>query len=291
MQKKIRDVQIYYEEFGAGMPILMLHGWQVDHRLMTGCLEPVFEKNRLPFRRIYPDLPGMGRTQGRPWIDGSDKMLEVLLEFIDAVLPNERFLLAGESYGGYLARGVVCKKSPMIDGLLLICPMADPNRSEELPRPMNPEKDRAFLEKLSAEDRTVLETYSAVRNERVWEHYKADVLPGIHCADLTYLDCLGKNISFSFPVDSPEHRFDKPALILTGRQDPIVGYKGIWNILENYPRATFAVLDRAGHSLQIEQDALLEAHVNEWLRRVRAEMADPPHNIFHLGMMNGPGMI
>ena len=41
-----------------------------------------------------------------------------------------------------------------------------------------------------------------------------------------------------------------------------------WDILENYSRATFAVLDRAGHRLQIEQEELFNALVNEWLDRV-----------------------
>ena len=38
--------------------------------------------------------------------------------------------------------------------------------------------------------------------------------------------------------------------------------------MEKYPRATFAVLDLAGHILQIEQESLFNALVNEWLDRV-----------------------
>jgi pimeloyl-ACP methyl ester carboxylesterase len=43
---------------------LMLHGWSVDHRLMKGCMEPVFKKMDTEWKRIYFDLPGMGRTKG-----------------------------------------------------------------------------------------------------------------------------------------------------------------------------------------------------------------------------------
>ena len=73
---------------------------------------------------------------------------------------------------------------------------------------------------------------------------------------------------FSFDVDKLNNKFDKPTLILLGRQDNCVGYKDAWNILENFPRATFAVLDRAGHSLQIEQEELFNSLINEWLVRV-----------------------
>jgi len=55
-------------------------------------------------------------------------------------------------------------------------------------------------------------------------------------------------------------------------------YSGVWNqyqwdILENYPRATFVVLDRAGHMLYIEQENLFNALVNEWLDRVEESAA------------------
>lgn len=34
----------------------------LDHRLMSGCMEPIFTK-REGWRRIYIDLPGMGVTK------------------------------------------------------------------------------------------------------------------------------------------------------------------------------------------------------------------------------------
>ncbi len=58
---------------------------------------------------------------------------------------------------------------------------------------------------------------------------------------------------------------------MTGRQDSTVGYSRAWELLEQYPRATFAVLDRAGHALPHEQPELLRALVTEWLDRVREQ--------------------
>ena len=37
----------------------------------------------------------------------------------------------------------------------------------------------------------------------------------------------------------------EPTLVIAGRQDVTAGYRDAWHILESYPRATFAVLDRA----------------------------------------------
>lgn len=64
--------------------------------------------------------------------------------------------------------------------------------------------------------------------------------------------------------------------MLVGRQDHGVGCRDAWRILENYPRATFAVLDRAGHALQIEQPRLFDALVEEWLDRVEETLNTQP---------------
>ncbi|MGF7050748.1 pimeloyl-ACP methyl ester carboxylesterase [Paenibacillus sp. DS2015] len=47
-----------------GTPIVMIHGWGPDHRPMKGCMEPIFQTSNTDWKRIYFDLPGMGKTKG-----------------------------------------------------------------------------------------------------------------------------------------------------------------------------------------------------------------------------------
>ena len=272
MECVVRDVNVYYEVYGAGAPLVMIHGWSPDHRLMKGCMEPVFQDMNTAWRRIYFDLPGMGKTQGQPWIKGADQMLDVVLGFIDAVIPNQRFILAGESYGGYLARGIIARRPAVVDGLLLICPATwrDPPEGNG-GRFQVFEKDDALLAGLTEEDRNFFqdEGINVLQNQRVWERFQKEVLPGLKMADHSFLrNCQGK---FSFDPDSLEKPYPKPTLMLAGRQDTRVGYRGLWQIIEKYPRASFVLLDRAGHALQIEQDVLFTTAVKEWLSRVAAE--------------------
>jgi pimeloyl-ACP methyl ester carboxylesterase len=51
MECEIQNIKIYYETIGHGKPILMIHGFAPDHRLMKGCMEPIFE-NRGNYKRI-----------------------------------------------------------------------------------------------------------------------------------------------------------------------------------------------------------------------------------------------
>jgi pimeloyl-ACP methyl ester carboxylesterase len=77
-----------------------------------------------------------------------------------------------------------------------------------------------------------------------------------------------KRYAFSFDLAAAEKSFARPVLIIAGRQDTTVGYRDAWEILESYPRATFAVLDRADHVWPVESPALLAALVDDWLARI-----------------------
>jgi pimeloyl-ACP methyl ester carboxylesterase len=279
MKYPIRDTAIHYEIRGSGTPILMIHGWGPDHRLMKGCMEPLFRGKDAEWRRIYFDLPGMGQTEGRPWIGGSEGMLDVIAEFADGILPEEHFLLAGESYGGYLARGLVRRWTQRIDGLLLICPSIRPWIATEngldkgdVPDPVVLEKDDLLLAELTAEQRASFGPPNTILNRRVWKRFSEEILPGLAAADPDFLEnVLGRNAHFPYPVDEIEEPYNRPVLILTGRQDASVGYRGQFKLADGYPRASYAVLDRAAHNLPIENPVLFDALVSDWLERVVRE--------------------
>ncbi len=269
----VKDIPVYFEILGCGKPILMIHGWSPDHRLMKGCMESVFEGKDDQWQRIYFDLPGMGQTPGIPWVDGSDAMLDFILAFIDTVLPGKNFLVAGESYGGYLARGIIHRRPENVDGMLLICPVADQDtRLEHAPAFQVLEKDEAFVATLTDEEREYFGGINVIQTRRVWEIFKTDVLPGLKLADYSFLEkYLSQHVPYSFNVDQLSAPFMKPSLMVQGRQDNCVGYRDQWDLVENFPRAAFVVLDKAGHNLQIEQEPLFHALVGEWLDRVSAE--------------------
>lgn len=162
MECKIKDISINYEIIGNGKPIIMLHGYSVDHRLMRGCMEPIFN-DKSDYKRIYIDLPGMGKSESAEWISNSDTMLDIIIEFIKRIIPNENFLLAGESYGGYLSRGIIYKMANMVDGVVLICPViiAD-NKKRNVPNHVVLVKDNKLLSKLTSEDAEAFNSMTVV---------------------------------------------------------------------------------------------------------------------------------
>ena len=269
MECRLENANVNYEVFGTGRPIVMLHAGMTDHRQITGCMEPCFSK-REGWKRIYPDLPGMGETSGHEWITNSDEMVDVICEFIDAVLPNEAFVLGGYSYGAYLARGVLQRKFDQVDGLSLLCPVIIANSAERTKPPQEIlVKDPDLISTLPQDDREFFEVFGTVQSHRILERTRNEVIGGFALLDEPFFSRLqAEGYAFSFDVDASNRQFLKPTLIVAGRQDCIVGYWDSWTLIEQYPRATYAVLDRAGHNLPIEQEEIFNLLVGEWLDRV-----------------------
>jgi len=267
MECKVKDVTLYYEEYGNGHPLLLLHGWPGDHRLNWNDFEPLFSE-RKGWRRIYPDLPGMGKTRAADWITNQDHMLEIVLGFMDAIAPGENFTIAGGSYGGYLARGIVHHRGSLLNGMMISVPVVELNpEKSHLPEHQVIHEDATFLAALTTEEQFVSEVLTAQSMETL-QIMREFLLPAFAIADHEFLGRLRKNYTFSFDVDSLSQPFTAPALILTGRFDHWCGYREAYKLLDNYPRATFAVLDRAGHALATEQRSLFQALTSEWLDRV-----------------------
>lgn len=268
MLEYIDGMQIHYEVIGEGKPVIMLHGCACDYRLMLGCMEPVFNMCE-GYQRIYIDLPGMGETKAPLSVGSSDKIMELLITFIKRVTKGS-FLIAGESYGGYLARGILTRLSQDIDGFLMICPVIVPGHNlRNVPGKEVLQYDEEFLRGLSADERESYRGYAVVANQDIFLRYQEEILPGLKMADSSFIEKLQNDYAFSFDVDrkSRELRFEKPVLLLAGRQDNCVGYQDLWSIIEDYPRGTFAVLDMAGHNLQIEQSEIFNSLVKEWIQR------------------------
>jgi pimeloyl-ACP methyl ester carboxylesterase len=270
MECDLKDITVHYESFGEGRPLVVLHGWGMDHRYMVSDLEPLF-RQRDGWKRIYPDLPGHGMTPGKEWITNRDQELDIVLELIDAVIPGERFAVAGSSAGAYLASGVVHRRPAAIDGVLLTVPSIVADDGErQVPAHVTVATDPALVAELEPDEADGYFSIAVVQSRKVVDYLRANV-PSAETGDEAYQERIqedpGTN-SFSFDVDAPPQPCLAPALIVTGRQDSVIGYRDAWGILENYPRGTFAVLDRAGHLLGVEQEDLFHALADEWLDRV-----------------------
>ena len=270
MECTLANITVHYEVFGEGKPIIVLPGWSLNTRLTAHETEPYFQ-GREGWKRIYIDPPGHGKTPGKDWITNQDQILEVVLACIDQLTAGQRFSLIGISLGAYLARGVRRSRGELVDGIAMIVPAII---AEDAKRTVPPYQ--VLVEDPSVRaDLTPAETdlYDmAVVHTRKWLDYQRSFpeVPEQEMGDPEFLSKIREQpdkYAFSFDVDDVSEPFPGPALIVAGRQDTVVGYRDAWNILDKYPRATYAVLDRAGHMLEDKQ-SLVNVLINDWLDRV-----------------------
>jgi len=228
-------------------------------------VEPIFT-GRPGWKRVYLDLPGHGRTPAEEWIRSNDQMVDVVVEFLEGMLGRDRFALVGLSYGGYLARGVVQRLRERIDGLLLWVPARYPREDRHTPAPTVLVENPAVVAEASTDAEKEYLSVAVVPDRETLAWIRAYAVPAAAASNEKFLAAVTGGKLSSEAQDSP---FQGPTLIVCGRQDAIVGYRDQWELVEQFPRATFAVLDGAGHFLgATEQVGLFRALFGDWLDRL-----------------------
>src|ERR1700712_4837 len=234
MERRINEVVVNYVEHGSGVPFVALHGVGVDHREIEAAVEAVVPSGGVGYRRIYPDLPGMGHSTAQG-LNGNDDVVAMLCDFIDDLGAGPVFLL-GHSYGAYLARGVAARRPDTVLGLALLCPVAE--RSQNVPEPHVVRQDAATYTELEPAQRKGFNEYFVVRTPATARRYRDHVVPGTTLVDEA---ALGR-IFGRWAVTVGSATFSAPTLIVAGRQDSTVGYSDATGLLELYPQATVAVI-------------------------------------------------
>ena len=270
MYFQLDNLSLFYHVEGDGMPVLLLHGRPTDHEAMVGAFEPIF-RERSGYQRIYVDMPGMGRTTGGSWLMGNEDVVDVLIRLMDSLVGERPFLIAGFSYGGYIARGILYKRTAQVAGLMLLVPPVTPGEDIALPEPRTFGKDTARFDQYP---QPLVEQFAplVVAHDTAVIDRLGEILGGLQRADQETLVRIGKNYKFPFAVDDLPEPFDKPVLIFTGRHDAVIGYEEAGDLAKTYPRATYVALDRAGHAAHLEQAAVFNLLVHEWLDRVEESL-------------------
>lgn len=258
MEARSGDVTVHFVEHGDGRPVLVLHGAGVDHAESEACFEPAFADAR-GYRRIYPDLPAMGRTAAPETLRSADDVLNTLLGFADEVTGDAPYLLVGHSAGGYYAQAMAAMQPTRVAGLALVCPLLSGVR--DVP------EHRVVVGSGHIGDEG-FRSYFVVQTSEMLERYERHVAPGAQLTDWAALGRIGERWELSVGGRLP---YPGPTLVVAGRLDSSVGYAAAVDLLDHYPRAGLAVIDGAGHALPHERPELLRSLLADWLVRVARE--------------------
>lgn len=254
---------------GKGRPVVVLPSFSLDHNAMAEVAEPVFAATA-GWWRLYVDLPGTGASPpGQP---RSDAVLDEVAHAIDSMLGDQRFLIAGWSYGGYLAAGLARRLPARIGGLLMVCTSfkirpQDRNLTGVLPSNAEPGWLADVPPNLHDHFTHAIGCQTTAVANRV-----AAVLARNGPTDEPYLAALRAN-GFALPDEDAPTPCNAPVSILAGRRDRVVGYAGLFSALSHYDHASYLAISNAGHYLPLEQPRLFQTAALSWLDECRLLLA------------------
>jgi pimeloyl-ACP methyl ester carboxylesterase len=252
----LNDVDVELVERGSGPALLFLH----DETATRGDA-PFVELLAHDFRVLAPSHPGFGRSSLPEDFDSVEDLAYFYLDLIE-VLQLEDALLAGASFGGWLAAELAIRCAHRLRGLVLVDPLGIKPGDRE-------SRDIADVFALSP-DEVLRRSY----------HQPEVVAAPSSLSDEELIATARNRAAFALYAWEPYahnpkllrrlHRIQIPTLVLWGENDGIVtpAYGGAF--ARAIPNSTMEVISRAGHLPHIEQ-------AEEFARRVRAFAACMPN--------------
>ena len=119
-------VELYYEEFGQGFPVILMHGYPLNHTIWM----PVVERLQAHARVITPDLRGHGKS---PVTDG-DYSMRLMAEDIHALMNRldlQKAVLVGHSMAGYVSLAFARAYPGRLAGLAMVASQAEADSPEK----------------------------------------------------------------------------------------------------------------------------------------------------------------
>jgi 3-oxoadipate enol-lactonase len=255
----IGDIRLNFVERGRGTPLLLVHGYPLDHSMWHGQLDGLADICRV----IAPDLRGFGRSSVTPGVAAMAQMADDLVGLLDALRLTEPIAFCGLSMGGYVAWQFALRHRARLARLILCDTRAIADSAEAA------EGRRKTAEKVLAEGAGVAAAMlpklfapgTFQDQPQVVEATKEVILrtqpQGIAAALL--------GMAERPDVSGRLAEIDVPALVICGQHDGISPPQEMRQIAAALPKARFVEIAGAGHMAPLEQPAAVNAAIRAFL--------------------------
>jgi 3-oxoadipate enol-lactonase len=258
----VNGTRLYYELAGQGQPLVLIHGFALDHRLWD---EQFLDYGRR-FRVLRYDLRGFGRSDPpvarQPYQHADD--LRTLLDHFEM----DQAGLVGLSLGGFVALNAALSFPSRVSALVLVDAFLAGS-------PMSPEWD-AEVGPIWREAAALGLPASKERwyQIRLFETTRANPQAAPRLARMTS-DWTGWQFANRDPENTPaltESRLSQvraPALVVVGEHD-LPDFQAMARALQAIPLARLVTVPGAGHLPPLEAPSLFDALVLGFLDTLEA---------------------
>lgn len=257
----VDDIQIGYDDAGAGIPLILLHGFPHSRALWAPQLSALLDRCRM----IAPDLRGFGETSVRPPFT-MDRYADDVVALMDG-LRIERAVIGGLSMGGYIAFAMWRRHRARIRALVL----ADTRAGADTPEGI--EKRRSLI--ALARDRGAALVADAQLPGMLGRTTR-DKQPGVVeslreiMAKARPEGIIGALEAMIARPDSTADlaTIDVPTLVIVGEEDALTPPKEARRLHSGIPGSELEVISGAGHVSNLERPAAFNHVLSEFLSRL-----------------------
>lgn len=257
------QVALQVTERGRGMPVLLVHGFLLDHTMWDAQIAHLSDR----YHVIAPDLRGSGGSQVSSGTVTIEQMADDLDALLGALEISEPIVFCGLSMGGYVAFQFWRKYRLRLRGLVLsdTRAVADTSEAAALRLKMAEEVLRdgtlgaaeAMLPKIFAPS-TFQNRPAAV------DFFRQKILAATPEGVAAALHGLAERPDVSDYLP----RLALPTLILVGEHDAISTVDEMRGMAQAIPGSEFVVIPDAGHLTPVENPAAFNAALKRFLARI-----------------------
>jgi pimeloyl-ACP methyl ester carboxylesterase len=257
------QVELHVVEHGRGMPVLLLHGFPLDHTMWDAQVEALGRQ----WRAIAPDLRGFGASQVSPGTVTMEQMADDLAALLDALGVTESVVLVGLSMGGYVAFQFWRKYASRLRALVL-CDTRSIADSPAAAQGRQALAERVVKEGTQVAAEAMLPKLVgplALENDpQVVDSLRRTILANPPEGVAAAL----RGMAARPDVTADLATIAMPTLIIVGQQDAISTVDEMRGVAKAIAGAEFVVIPRAGHMTPVENPAAFNEAIEQFLTRV-----------------------
>jgi 3-oxoadipate enol-lactonase len=260
MEAVVNGIRLYYVQVGQGTPLLLIHGYPLDHALWQPQMDGLADAARI----VAPDLRGFGPSEAPEGVYTMDGYADDLIALMDT-LQIERAALCGLSMGGYIALAFWRKYAARVRALILVDTRAGADA---------PEARQARLDMVEqVQQRGSAPAAEAMLPRLLAEstlQSRPDLVESVRAMMLRQkpVGIIGAQLGMAQRPDSTSvlSTITVPTLAIFGAEDVITPAETEGRgLAAAIPGAKLVVIPNAGHLSNLEQPPAFNAAVREFL--------------------------
>jgi pimeloyl-ACP methyl ester carboxylesterase len=260
---RVREIELAYDDVGAGVPVVLLHGFPFNRTLWREQADALADSHRV----VTPDLRGHGETTATSEPATMEEMARDVAALLDE-LKIERAVLGGLSMGGYVALAFY-RLFPRRVRALLLADTRSQADTEEAKRGREETAERVLSEGMTTIAEAMLPKLLAhtthmkepAKVERVREMILTTKPEGAAAAL--------RGMALRRDQTSLLANVFQPALIIVGSEDQITPPADSETLRREIRGSRLQVIEGAGHVSNVERPTEFNAALTKFLRDIQ----------------------